>query len=174
MKDNIAIHILEALGINPRPEFYAGIGVNEAYLNDEKLCGILIMIYRGAYGKTLGASEYYKMVMEMETLGISEFIERFLAFGDNGFVRQGLRTSKSNIADYLNSDDLYSNIGIVVTAATSDISDREEQIRKTNLIKYNFINDVLSLKERLPESIISLALADLEKYSDFVPKKRNI
>ena len=82
-------YILCTSGLIARSSYYSGRGVKRGDLNERNLIAI--------FGKLVKlnpnyASEYADMVLNMQTLGATEFIEAFLDFAESGF--------KSNVSQY--------------------------------------------------------------------------
>lgn len=156
---DLATHILYVSGLNPRASYYSGRGVNIGDLNEKNLEKIFHELLKldVAY-----AIEYVKMVMQMETLGATEFINTFFNFANNNFKAEDLKIDNNNVS----LDGAYGvDRDIIAAASIFSLFGRENdpngQKMSSDSMKRSFIYKIRPLlKELSPELLETLEKSD--------------
>lgn len=94
-KEFFASHILSTSGLCDRASFYSGRGVNYGDLNERNLAEIFKKLIK--YDTNYGVS-FVNMVMNMKTLGATEFINSFYGLANNNFEYKKQNINESNIS----------------------------------------------------------------------------
>ena len=76
-------------GLNPRASYYSGRGVMYCDLNPDNLTAIFSKLLKI---DTKFALNFVKMVLDMKTLGATEFINSFTSLGINNFEYNSILT----------------------------------------------------------------------------------
>lgn len=157
-KYDIVQEFLQTSGLSTRAEYYAGCGVRYWDLGPDHLKSIY---YKFSRLNPESAVEFYKMVISMDTLGASEFIDTLYRFARNDFKTEGLTVAKNNLAtDNATNDSMY--IGLI--AALGNNQSEEDQVRLSNNMKVSFFWDVYKSLSKLDPELC-------EKHIEVVRKK---
>ncbi len=152
-KKELAEKILNTSGILPRASYYSGRGVNRGDLNEKNLVEIFkkLLVLDIEYAK-----EYVKMVDQMKTLGASEFIDSFIAFGENNFSTENYETSNNNVSlngVYGKARDNVAFISIFLTMQRGNDSHYQDYMTKE--IKENFLLTIKPFFEEINDPILN-------------------
>ena len=145
-KTSLANHILLTSGLSERASFYSGRGVNYGDLSDKHL----LEIFRKLIKLDLNyAVNFVKMVMEMKTLGATEFINSFKDLVNHNFNFEESKTNDKNIS----LDDVHGEARNIVAFASILSSynkeDEDYQIRQSDRMKGSFLFYVKSILEEI-------------------------
>lgn len=145
-KTSLANHILLTSGLNDRSSFYSGRGVNYSDLSDKHL----LEIFRKLIKIDLNyAINFVNMIMDMKTLGATEFIDSFKELAQNNFSLDDLRIKRCNIS----LDGIHSKARDVVAYASIINSYNKEdeyyQIRQSDRMKSSFLSYVRTILEKI-------------------------
>ena len=141
-KYDIAQEFLQTSGLSTRAAYYGGLGVRYCDLGPDNLKSIYYKFLR--LNPQL-AVEFYKMVISMETLGATEFIDTFYRFARNDFKLEGLIKADNNVvSDQASHNDIFFSAFV----ALGNRQSRDDQIRLSNNMKYSFFCGICeSIKE---------------------------
>ena len=131
----LASDILSSSGLSSLASTYVGRGVNYGDLNDFNLNAIFNKLF--AIDKNY-AFNYVDMVLNMETLGATEFINAFKSLAGNGFIYDEDHINSSKVS----LDGLYGDLrDIIATSALHYSLDQDYDYQKfaTEQIKLAFI-----------------------------------
>ena len=146
-KGIISQFILKNARIVARPSYYAGRGVRKIDLNADHLTSIYISLRKI---DPIYASEFVKLVNNMETLGASEFIDTFFNFVLCNFDSTVTPITKTNIV--LNDVDRLDRSKVAFTTIVSILENEQtsstakfltEEIKREFLEKVRNINRVI-------------------------------
>lgn len=143
-KITLANHILLTSGLNDRASFYSGRGVNYSDLSDKHLLEIFRKLIK--IDLNYGVN-FVNMIMDMKTLGATEFIETFKEFAKNNFNLENFYIKQSNIS----LEDVHGEARNIVAFASIISSRNKEdeyyQIRQSERMKSSFLFYVRSILE---------------------------
>ena len=94
-KSTLANHILLTSGLNNRASFYSGRGVNYSDLSDKHLTEIFRKLTKIDINYAIN---FMDMVLNIKTLGATEFINAFKDLAENNFNLENLKTKTSNVS----------------------------------------------------------------------------
>lgn len=141
-------HLLRSTGINPRSSYYSGCGVNPDNLNSNQIAAIFRKIFK--LDQTY-AREYVRLVLHLQTLGATEFIDNLNYFATNGFTIEGLGLSDNQVSLdglYDEQRDMVSLISIYAMRGR----DKNSQILQSNRMKEEFLRSIEDiLEEYMPD-----------------------
>ena len=147
-KTTLADHILLTTGLNNRSSYYSGRGVNNRDLSNKNLTEIFRKLIKIDFNYGVN---FIKMIMEMKTLGATEFIDSFKELAENNFNFEDVKIKNSNISlDNVYDEDR--NVVAIMSILSSNKEDMGYQIHLSNQMKRAFLNDIrVVLKEINPE-----------------------
>ena len=135
-KRYLVSRILLTSGLNDRASFYSGRGVVSSDLCEKNLIEIFKKLIK--YDTNYGLN-FVNMVMDMETLGATEFINSFKNLAANNFEYEKRNIEKSNISlDGVEGDARYA-VGIISIFGTINNTNKYFQIEESNCMKERFI-----------------------------------
>lgn len=137
-KSTLARKILLTSGLSDRASYYSGRGVNYGDLSDKNLVSIFEKLLK--YDKSY-AINFIELVVNMNSLGATEFINTFLNFAQNGFKYSSLVIDKSNI-DLGSNHEMTEVLAIASMASAFNRESGNDQYYLTDTIKYNFLGAV--------------------------------
>ena len=156
-KYDIAREFLQTSGLSTRSEYYSGLGVRYCDLGPKHLKSI--------YNKFLKlnpqlAVEFYKMVISMNTLGASEFIDTLYRFARNDFKTEGLFVADNNV---VTDNATHTSMVIGLFAALSNNQSKDEEVRLSNNMKYSFFYDISKSLSEIDPELFEKQLKDVRK-----------
>ena len=144
---NLAKDILSKSGLNSRASFYSGRGVNCGDLNDKNLFLIFQELLKLDSNY---AVEFVEVVMQMKTLGATEFINSFMNFAMNGFKFDSTIFEEDNLSlDGIYGQSKYSVSFISIYSTINRGHDMHYQISVSEEIKYLFISRISCILQKL-------------------------
>lgn len=138
--------ILSTSGLCNRASFYSGRGVNHGDLSDENLTEIFKKLIK--YDTNYGLN-FVNMVMNMETLGATEFINSFKNLAENNFQYEKQNIEKSNISlDGLENESRDAVAFISILGAMNN-KNKVFEIQATEMMKKIFISSINPILEEI-------------------------
>ena len=137
-------HLLISTGINPRSSYYSGCGVSPSNLNSDQIAAIFRKIFK--LDQTY-AKEYVRLVLHLQTLGATEFIDNLNYFATNGFTIEGLGLSDNQIS----LDGLYDeqrDMIALISIYAMEGRDKNSQIIESNRMKKEFLRSIEDILEK--------------------------
>ena len=138
--------ILLTSGLNDRASFYSGRGVVSSDLCEKNLIEIFkkLIKYDTKYG-----INFVNMVMDIETLGATEFINSFKNFAANNFKYEKRNIEKSNISlDGVEGDARYA-VGVISIFGAMNNSNKDFQIEESKYMKTRFISAINPILKKI-------------------------
>ena len=134
--ETLTYDIMITSGLNPRASYYSGRGVMYCDLNENNLAAIFSKLLKI---DTKFGLNFVKMVLDMKTLGATEFINSFSSLGINNFEYDSKNLEESNIS----LDGVYNEgrdmVALCSIFSTMNRSDDASQIRQTEAMKESFM-----------------------------------
>lgn len=144
-KSKLANHILLTSGLNDRASYYSGRGVNYSDLSDKHLTEIFIKLSRIDINYAIN---FMNMVIDMKTLGATEFINSFKELVKNNFNIMDTKLTNNNVS----LDDVHGETRDVVAflsiISSRDKDDEEYQILQSDRMKRAFLIDIKNMMKK--------------------------